>query len=1515
MFQDEYRDPSEVREAVLQRFVRDPEQLRTRYLGLAARDRRARERIAQLEEELRRSTQAADASRREADDLRRRLADAHGALVAFRRETARLKSDLRRVRGSTTMRVGRALLAPAQGLVRLSRRRERPEPAPDEDVRPARADTEPSSTPDPVAGQGESAPRGSASARPRPRSGLSLDELYRRFDVGHEPEDLHALLSRLWFHEGEIRRARDLVGAHPEVVGKLPPKGRTLAAQVLAASRVLDGGLAVPPRSEGAAYVVERRRVLYCVHSTPAFDSNGYSIRTGGVAQGLRANGIDVVAVARSAYPWDAHRKGSLPALRREVRTVAGVDYVHNPGLALADATIEQYLDQTSDTILREARRARPEVVHAASDATIALPALIAARRAGVPFVYEVRGLWEVTAASAKPGWDSTERYQLQVALETLVATEADAVLAITPQVADVLVARGVDPSRIHLMPNAVDVGAVLPLPRDTSYPRASAVRRDVPVIGFAGSLVHYEGLDLLVRAAALLRDRGRAMQVVIAGSGAAEPEIRSLVAELQLDGVVHLLGRVPNDEIPRLISLFDIMPCPRRSLPVTELVSPLKPLEAFAAAKAVLLSDVAPHRDLSGDDQERALLVRPDDVEALAEGLETLLDDPELRRRLGRAARLWTGDERTWQKVTAAASRAYVQAQEAHARAAEGRELSELRVGLVADEFTTSSLRGSVTVVPLSVDQWRSQLDGERLDLVLLESAWKGNGGQWTRRIGYYSDDEHAVTRRLIAECRRRGIPVVFWNKEDPVHTQRFLRTARLCDVILTVDANLVPMYRAEGAPSLRAVGSLPFFAQPAIHHPVRGDRPVEQSVAYAGTYYGARYPDRSAALDRMLRAARDFGLAIYDRQLNEKDSPYRFPDTYQRFVRGGLPYEEVVETYRAHLAHLNVNSVTDSPTMFSRRVVEIAASGGVVLSSASRGITEALGDAVPASNDGEELAAWLELWSTDPAARRREAWHQMRAIHRSHTAASALVLMARTAGIPVRATVIPPYTLVTPKISDALAATLRQQSVLPQEVVVTGPLGEDLDSAASLREMGVTVTYAHEPKKGWPEWVGLAEAGVPRTYYEDLLLLSRGGRWDRLEPAPADRAPEVTDLAWPSTGSGASRSGLVRSAVLAGSRDAAGVEEALDGARRRLAVVLAEPPTVEATTAQPDVGRGEGAPDGGPDDVVTGTRSQTVLVAGHDLKFLRGALRRFEDTGVRLLVDEWESHTAHDEARSRELLASADAVLCEWGLGNAVWYSRNVQDEQRLTVRVHSQELFTPHLRRIDHLRVNAYVFVSELVRQAAVASHGLPAERTLLIPNMVDTESLRLTKSEGAGKTIGMVGVVPMQKRLDVALDVLEAVREHDPAYRLRIKGRLPEEYPWLASRPDELAYYEAQFARIERLGADFPGSISLDPHGDDMAEWYRGVGTVLSVSNFESFHLTIADGVASGARPAVLYWPGADLVYPREWISASVDELVAKILSGRPEVSSEAVAHLSESEVARDLLDAVLGEDGR
>ncbi|WP_315279456.1 glycosyltransferase [Kocuria carniphila] len=1314
----------------------------------------------------------------------------------------------------------------------------------------------------------------------KPIGQMDTRELLTAFEHAPSAALLGGCLNRLWYREGEIDQAARLIEENPDLVNTLTVKQQELVRRITGTLTLRDQlPKLLPVRVQGAAYVPEIKRVLYCAYSTPIFHSNGYSMRTEGVVAGLKSTGVDVTVLARAGYPWDTVTASDKPRPRRHVVTRHGVDWVHLPEGDVTAQGPHEYVNVAADAVVRQAKLSRPSVIHAASNYINALPALIAARRLGIPFVYEVRGLWEVTEASAKEGWEATERYRNQAFLESFVAKEADAVLAITQETKDELVRRGVPAERISLLPNGVDINTFLPLPRDEEYAKKRGIRTDTPVIGFAGSFGGYEGLYSLLQAANILRGRKVDFQVVIAGAGGVYDELKTYQTRNGLKGLVKFTGRLPSEEIPRLMSCFDIVACPRLSLPVTEMVSPLKPLEAFAASKPVVLSDVSPHRVLVGAEENqtegpRGILSQAGSPKSLANALQELIQNPEKRVAMGQAGRLWAVDERQWTELGSVVRTAYAAATEEHRKnAVPSRPVTELRIGLIADEFTTETLRRSATIVPLGVETYAEQIGTEQLDLVFIESAWSGNEGDWHRKVGYYSDEEHQTLRDLLTRCQDAGVPTVFWNKEDPVHINRFRKTGALCDHVFTTDADMIPEYLSQARSISRGrsytASSLPFYAQPAIHNPLPGARPLENTVAYAGTFYGERYAARSKQLADLLRVAKPYGLAIYDRQLALADSPYQFPAEFQSAVRGALPYDQVIDSYRAHAASLNVNSVAYSPSMFSRRVVEIAACGGAVISGWSRGVAETFDGAIPCTNNIYYSNALLSAWTKDPCERLSEVWLQLRTVLRSHTVDTALIVLARTAGLAVSGLSLPSWGAdVAPQQIDDV---LRQS--LPATVVRL--IGDVEVARAELESNGIRVLSASDEIPSDIDFWGSFPEHPSRTWVEDLLQTTRWGDWEKLIASSFQPGTDARRFANPGENV-ASTSGLV-------------ARHLLNGASVSDVLAQAVPSTLTLTVPTADVPSRAQQPTGLSDNL---SDLGTVLVAGHDLKFADSWIEHLRSQGTNVLVDQWRGHGQHDEARSKELLAQANTVFCEWGLGNAIWYSKNIGESQRLVVRVHAQELRGPYLRKVRHRAVDQYIFVSELMRKAAIASHGVPGSKTAVIPNIVHGNALARPKLESATKTVGLVGMVPQLKRMDRAVTVIEALTRSDPEFTLRIKGKRPEDYPWMHQRRDEMAWYGKCYDRIDALNEQLAREVvQFDPHGDDMAEWYRGVGYGISVSDHESFHLTLPDVAASGGSPVALDWPGADLIYPRDWLVSSPEEIAQRVL------------HLSEDEDAR------------
>ena len=301
-------------------------------------------------------------------------------------------------------------------------------------------------------------------------------------------------------------------------------------------------------------------------------------------------------------------------------------------------------------------------------------------------------------------------------------------------------------------------------------------------------------------------------------------------------------------------------------------------------------------------------------------------------------------------------------------------------------------------------------------------------------------------------------------------------------------------------------------------------------------------------------------------------------------------------------------------------------------------------------------------------------------------------------------------------------------------------------------------------------------------------------------------------------------------------------------------------------------------------PPHVAVGEQPLRLLVAGHDMKFFTAIENHFKALdGVTVEEDRWKGVLAHDEDVSKELVARADVIVCEWCAGNAVWYSNHVKPGQRLLVRFHRFEFDTPYPEDVRFDAVDTMIFVGPRYRREALAKFGWQADRSTVIPNWVDTVSLDRPKMPGAPFTLGMLGWVPLRKRLDRALDILELLRIDDPRFRLVVKGLTPWDYVWVAKRPRERDYYDALGDRI-RSSPLLRNSVSFEPLGPDVGSWMRKVGWVLSVSEDESFHLAPAEGMASRSVPVILPWPGSDDMYPAEWIHPTVFDAARAIRTG-------------------------------
>ena len=395
-------------------------------------------------------------------------------------------------------------------------------------------------------------------------------------------------------------------------------------------------------------------RLAYVLHNTLPYSSGGYATRSHGVASGLMGAGQEVVCMSRPGYPLDI-RPELAPADVYLVDRIDGVVYQRALSPLRTGIPEYQYVLEAADRMEAEFRRLNPKAVMAASNYVTGLPALIAARRIGIPFFYEVRGLWEITRMSRDEKFAGSISFDVQRHIESTLAAEAEHVFTLTEPMREELIARGVEAQRITLLPNSVDVDRFTPRPRDQALAAELGIGPDTLVIGYIGTFVDYEGLEDLAAACVKLHQRGHDFRLLLVGNenasgaerGPITEKILRVAAEGGIESKLMMPGRIPHEQVESYYSLLDICPFPRKPWPVCEMVSPMKPLEALAMRKAVVVSSVRALREMVQHD-ETGVVYDKGDVDSLATALERLLENPELREKLGCAGRDWVGSERT---------------------------------------------------------------------------------------------------------------------------------------------------------------------------------------------------------------------------------------------------------------------------------------------------------------------------------------------------------------------------------------------------------------------------------------------------------------------------------------------------------------------------------------------------------------------------------------------------------------------------------------------------------------------------------------------------------------------------------------------------------------------------------------------------------------------------------------------------------------------------------------------------
>ena len=412
----------------------------------------------------------------------------------------------------------------------------------------------------------------------------------------------------------------------------------------------------IVPASEG--------RILYLLKESLPDRQSGFSVRSHHTMAALRRAGLDPVAVTALGFPRQAGR------VAPPVETVEGTR-THRLDLGAgypADVPFDRYLEDFAWLASGVVRDERPAILHAASGLRgrdVALVGMALRERHDLPLVYDVRSFFETTWSS-REGAETAELARRRHAAETRAMAAADAVVTIAEAMREDIVERGIPSERVFVVPNGVDAEQFTPRPPDPGLRARLGLHGFV--FGYISNLDHpREGQELLVEAAARLRTRGRDATCLIVGDGRRGAELEERARRAEAGGAVVFAGAVPHAEVPAHYAVLDAFVVPRRDERAARHVTPLKPYEAMAMERALVVSDLPALREIAAPD-ERRLAFAAGDVGALVACLERLMDAPQLGRALGAAGRAWVVRERSWAASVPRLEAAYACARDHHA-------------------------------------------------------------------------------------------------------------------------------------------------------------------------------------------------------------------------------------------------------------------------------------------------------------------------------------------------------------------------------------------------------------------------------------------------------------------------------------------------------------------------------------------------------------------------------------------------------------------------------------------------------------------------------------------------------------------------------------------------------------------------------------------------------------------------------------------------------------------------------
>ena len=478
--------------------------------------------------------------------------------------------------------------------------------------------------------------------------------LSRALELEPRNPEANFQLAKLYRNTGDYSKSKDF--AQKAVANSKKTSAYADFSKIVAGELKVYRGEFQPSCSTLAEYIPSDGKILHILENSLPYRTSGYTYRSNYILKTQKSYGLLPIGITRPGFPADYGKSGF-----QEKDVVNGVTY-HRIGIEGSPnynhQPLDHYLQHYADHVLQLAREEKPSLLHAHSNFKNGLVAKSVAQALGIPWVYELRGLWEDTQVSTGTITSASEKYNFFRGLEDVCLKSADAVITISHMLKKALCERGIASDRIYVVPNAVDVESFPVVKRDVRLSNELKIG-DAPTIGYITSLVQYEGVNVLIHAFKELIGEVPKLRLVLVGDGEERKNLEDLVEVLEIGEHVIITGRIDHSEILRYYSLIDIFVVPRLPLKVCELVTPLKPYEAMSTGRVLVVSDLKALREMVIEDRT-GLFFNAGDPAHLAQVCLRILFDQKRQNSLRKEAAQWVRKNRTWQSVVRNSLTAY---------------------------------------------------------------------------------------------------------------------------------------------------------------------------------------------------------------------------------------------------------------------------------------------------------------------------------------------------------------------------------------------------------------------------------------------------------------------------------------------------------------------------------------------------------------------------------------------------------------------------------------------------------------------------------------------------------------------------------------------------------------------------------------------------------------------------------------------------------------------------------------